>query len=179
MFPTPQRWFALLAARAHCRHAEPAAEQHPQLPLCRDAPQTLLSPFIFVPSTAPPEMQNLSAGLVRFHPINGSPMLQSTQTPLQGILSLKRDNSTFQFGTISKISKVYSTSACRLLKNTLNRTVPRTEHCRTALQNITRQMWLCALQPSEPCPWTVLNPMQCEPTHPTQPCWEGQYENPP
>lgn len=61
--------------------------------------------------------------LVQFHAMNGCPVLQSIQIPLQGLLSLERVNSTFQFSIISKLP----TPVSRSLINILNRTVPETE----------------------------------------------------
>ncbi|KAK4811354.1 LOW QUALITY PROTEIN: hypothetical protein QYF61_027583 [Mycteria americana] len=83
-------------------HIEPAVNQHPQVPFCRAALQPLLSQSILVSSVTPSQVQNLAFVLIKFHAIDDCPMLQSI--PLQGLLPLKRVNSTSQIGIISKLA---------------------------------------------------------------------------
>lgn len=100
VFDTPQMWSALLLT-----HAEPGVDQHPQTPLCRDAPQTFLSPFLFVPCTAPPRCRIYQLELSDFIP-SITAQCPNLYRPLSKASCPSREpTATPHFGTISEIAK--------------------------------------------------------------------------
>ncbi|KAK4811166.1 hypothetical protein QYF61_019797 [Mycteria americana] len=69
-------------------------------------------------------VQNLAFGLVKFHAINDCPMLQSIQISLQGLLSLKRVNSTSQFSVISKLANGAFNSCLQIIDKNIEQNWP-------------------------------------------------------
>ncbi|CAM9162361.1 unnamed protein product [Bubo scandiacus] len=57
-----------------------------------------------VSTITPSQVQNLTFGLVQFPATDDCPVLRSMWIPLQGLLSLKRVNSTSQFTITSKLT---------------------------------------------------------------------------
>ncbi|KAK4815505.1 hypothetical protein QYF61_003063, partial [Mycteria americana] len=84
-------------------HNALSINQHAQIPFCRAALQSFLSQFILMSGVPLSQVQKLSF-VVKFHAIDDCPVLQFMYIPLQGLLSLKRVNSTSQFSIISKLT---------------------------------------------------------------------------
>lgn len=115
--------------------------------------------------------------LVQFHAIDDCSVLQPMQMPPQGLLSLKRANSTFQFSIISKLPTPFS----RSLINILNKTIPGGEPWGTvlvtglqpdSLQPFEPGSSLSSL-PTEPCTCSLHSQIAC-----LEERCEGQNQNP-
>jgi len=103
--------------------AELSVHQHPQTPFCKAALQSLLSRFILVLRVPPSKMQKLSLVLLEFHAIDGCPMLQSIQIPLQGLL-FKRVSSTSQLRIICKLTSYAFNSCLQIINKNIEQNKP-------------------------------------------------------
>ena len=169
MFDAPQDAVCPLGCQGTLlTHIEPAVDQHPQIPFCRAALQPLLSQSVLVPGVTLSQMQNLTFVLVKFHAIDDCPMLQSIQVPLQGLLSLRRVNSTSQFGIVSKLANGAFNSCMQIIDQNIEWNWPQNG----ALGNTTGDRLLAKCSPIHYNPLSfalqpVLHPAHHKPTHPT------------
>lgn len=104
---------------------EPPVSWHPQTLFRGAALQPLLSKFILVPSNILSQVQNLVFQVAKFNPINHNPVSLSIHIPLQGHLSFKTVNNTFQFNIISKLANSAFNSCTQMIDKYIEQNCPQ------------------------------------------------------